>query len=123
MVGMIASVIARQLVTMLGGGVAGSAEGELVSQLSGALVAIFGVAWSIYEKRGQGAWTREHTFGLVRHVLAGLGGVAAGQGLITDDAATAGAGGAATAVAILWSLAEKRFAARAAVPAKVGGTD
>ena len=116
MMGMIASVIARQLVTMIGGGVAGAADGALVGQLSGALVAVMGAGWSVYQNRGAGPWTREQTFGMVRHLLTAAGGVYVGQGVLTDDAATAGAGGAATVLAILWSAFEKRKVAKPSPP-------
>lgn len=108
MAGLIATVVARQLITMIGGGVAGAGEGELVSTLSGALAALGGVAWSLYENRGDTVWTRERIFGLVRHCLTGLGGVYVGQGVVTGQAVDAGAGGLVTAVTILWSLYEKR---------------
>lgn len=50
--------------------------------------------------------------GFVRHVLTGLGGSAVTAGIITTDELTAVVGGAVAILGVVWSVIQKRVAAR-----------
>ncbi len=55
--------------------------------------------------------TKNEVYGVVRTILAAVGGVAVGKGYIDSETAVALAGAVATIVAAIWSVKSKRKAA------------
>lgn len=52
--------------------------------------------------------TKSEVYGVVRTVLAALGGIAVGKGYIDSETAVALAGAIATVAAAIWSVKSKR---------------
>lgn len=52
--------------------------------------------------------TKNEVYGVVRTVLAALGGIAVGKGYIDSETAVALAGAIATVAAAVWSVRSKR---------------
>ena len=52
--------------------------------------------------------TKNEVYGVVRTVLAALGGIAVGKGYIDSETAVALAGAIATVAAAVWSVKSKR---------------
>jgi hypothetical protein len=53
---------------------------------------------------------KNEVYGVVRTILAAVGGYFAGQGMIDSETAVALAGAGATIVAAVWSIRSKRVA-------------
>jgi hypothetical protein len=53
---------------------------------------------------------KNEVYGIVRTILAAVGGYFAGQGVIDSETAVALAGAGATIVAAVWSIKSKRVA-------------
>jgi hypothetical protein len=53
---------------------------------------------------------KDEIYGVVRAVLAAVGGFAAGQGYVDSETAMTVAGAAATIIAAVWSIRSKRVA-------------
>lgn len=55
---------------------------------------------------------KNEIYGIVRAILAAVGGFAAGQGYVDSETAMTVAGAVATVIAAVWSVKSKRVAAQ-----------
>ncbi len=60
---------------------------------------------------------KETILGIIRHAATFGGGVLTSNGLASDDDITSGVGALVTLIGVIWSITQKRAAAKAAKPA------